>query len=161
MLWRKVLLAAEVLLLCASSAVAEPGLVVLPIDRAKFLGGQKFDMEVELRGAKADEIEVLLNGKDAAAFFKATPVVKKEDALSSFRMNGVTFLEPGPVKVEVQAKAGGKTFEANVGYTVVGPEKRTAKNVILFIGDGMGLVSRQVARILSKGITQGKYNGLL
>ena len=161
MLWRKVLLAAEALLLCASSAMAEPGLVVLPIDRAKFLRGQKFDMEVELRGAKADEIEVLLNGKDAAGFFGVTPVVKKEDTLSSFRVDGVTFSEPGPVKVEVQAKAGGKTFKANVGYTVVGPEKRTAKNVILFIGDGMGLVSRQVARILSKGITQGKYNGFL
>jgi alkaline phosphatase len=43
----------------------------------------------------------------------------------------------------------------------VPPQERRAKNVILFIGDGMGLVSRQVARILSKGITEGKYNGLL
>jgi alkaline phosphatase len=161
MSWKKVLLAAGISLLYASSALAEPGLVVLPIDRAKFLAGQKFDMEVELRGASADEIKVLLNGKDAAAFFGSAPVVKKEEALSSFRIDGVAFPTPGAVKVEVEAKSGEKTFKTSVDYTVVGPEKKTAKNVILFIGDGMGLVSRQIARILSKGITQGKYNGLL
>jgi alkaline phosphatase len=156
-----VLLAAGVLFLSASSALAEPELVVLPIDRAKFLAGQKFDMEVELRGAKAEEIKVLLDGKDAAGFFGATPVVKKEDALSSYRVDGVALTQPGAVKVEVEAKAGGKTFRKSVGYTVAAPEKKRAKNVILFIGDGMGLASRQIARILSKGITQGKYNGLL
>ncbi|MDR1472849.1 MAG: alkaline phosphatase [Synergistaceae bacterium] len=163
MLWKKVLLTAGMLLLCASSALAEPELVVLPIDRAKFLAGAKFDMEVELRGARADEFKVLLDGRDAAAFFGLTPVVKKENALSSFRINGAAFPKAGAVKVEVEAKAGGRAFSANAGYTVVGYEKtgKSAKNVILFIGDGMGLVSRQIARILSKGITQGRYNGLL
>src|SRR5262249_10718960 len=34
-------------------------------------------------------------------------------------------------------------------------------NVILFIGDGMGVASRTAARILSKGYTGGKANGLL
>jgi alkaline phosphatase len=148
-------------LLCAFPALAEPELVVLPIDRAKFLAGAKFDMEVELRGAKADEIRVLIDGKDAAAFFGAVPRVKKEETLSSSRLDGVAFPKAGAVKVDVEAKAGGKTFTKSVGYSVVGPEKRTAKNVILFVGDGMGLVSRQIARILSKGITQGKYNGYL
>jgi alkaline phosphatase len=167
MLWRKVLLAAGISLLCASSALADPMLVVLPIDRAKFLAGAKFDMEVEVRGAKAEEIKVLLDGKDAAEFFGAAPVLKKEDALSSYRINGVALTKPGAVKVEVEAKAGGKVFRKNLGYTVVASEtggdsgRKRAKNVILFIGDGMGLVSRQVARILSKGITEGKYNGLL
>jgi alkaline phosphatase len=36
-----------------------------------------------------------------------------------------------------------------------------AKNVILFIGDGMGVASRTAARVLSKGYTGGKANGLL
>lgn len=38
---------------------------------------------------------------------------------------------------------------------------RKARNVILFIGDGMGITHRTAARILSKGYTQGKANGTL
>jgi alkaline phosphatase len=155
------LLAAGISLLCASSALADPELVVLPIDRAKFLAGARFDMEVELRGAKADWIKVLLDGKDAKEFFGASPVLKQGDALSGWRIDGVALTKPGVVKVEVEAEAGGKTYKKSVEYTVAAPAEKRAKNVILFIGDGMGLVSRQVARILSKGITEGKYNGLL
>ena len=38
---------------------------------------------------------------------------------------------------------------------------KRAKNVILFVGDGMSLQAREIARILSKGMTNGKYNDLL
>jgi alkaline phosphatase len=157
-------LAGSILLSCASGALAaEAKLVVLPIDRAKFLAGTQFDMEVELRGAKADEISVRLDGRNAAEFFGTAPAVKKTDTLSSWRVDGVTLAKPGTVKVEVEAKAGKETFRKSVEYTVTAPATpaKRAKNVILFVGDGMGLVSRQVARILSKGITEGKYNGLL
>ena len=149
------------LFLLSASAAWAAELVVLPIDRAKFLAGQIFDMEVELRGAKADEIKILIDGKDAKEYFGATPVLTNEDTLTSIRFNGVTLNKSGSLKVEAEAKAGGQTLKKSVSYTVVGPHKRLAKNVILFIGDGMGLPVRQMARILSKGITQGKYNGLL
>ena len=49
----KVLFVAGVLLMF-STAVLAAEIVVLPIDRAKFLSGQEFDLEVELRGALAD-----------------------------------------------------------------------------------------------------------
>jgi alkaline phosphatase len=140
---------------------ADPELVVLPIDRAKFLAGQKFDLEVEFRGAGEGEIKLLIDGSDAAKLFGKTPVIKHSDTLSSYRFNDVTLKNSGVFKVEATATAGGKTYKKNVSYTVVAPQSTKAKNVILFIGDGMGLPSRQIARILSKGITQGKYNGLL
>jgi alkaline phosphatase len=38
---------------------------------------------------------------------------------------------------------------------------KPAKNVIFFLGDGMGSPAITAARILSKGITEGKYRGLL
>jgi alkaline phosphatase len=41
------------------------------------------------------------------------------------------------------------------------PDGRKAKNVILFIGDGMSMAHRTAARILSKGITEGRYGGEL
>ncbi len=39
--------------------------------------------------------------------------------------------------------------------------ERRAKNVILLIGDGMGVAHRTAGRILSKGYTRGKANGTL
>jgi alkaline phosphatase len=144
----------------ASSALSAE-LVVLPIDRAKFLAGQKFDMEIELRGAQADEIKVSIDGRDAGEYFGVQPQTRSEPELSSYRINGVSLGSPGMVKVEVEAKAGGNTMKASVGYAVEAPGQKKANNAILFIGDGMGLASRQIARILSKGITQGKYDGLL
>lgn len=41
------------------------------------------------------------------------------------------------------------------------PQATRAKNVILFIGDGMGVASRTAARVMAKGYTGGKANGLL
>ena len=166
---KKVLLALSVaitasmlgLFLVSASTARAAELVVLPIDRAKFLAGQIFDMEIEIREAKADDIKVLIDGKEASEFFGAAPVLKNEDSLTSVRYDGVTLKDPGSYKIEVEAKTGGQTLKKNVGYTVVAPHEKLAKNVILFIGDGMSLPARQMARILSKGITEGKYNGLL
>jgi alkaline phosphatase len=161
MLLRRVLTAFGILLLFANAAMAAAELVVLPIDRAKFLAGQKFDMEVELRGAQFDEISVKLDGRDAESLFGRAPVIKREGSLTSVRYNGVSLAKIGTVTVAVEARSGGQVYKKRVEYTVAPPKAQRAKNVILFIGDGMGLQSRQIGRILSKGITQGKYNGLL
>jgi alkaline phosphatase len=149
------------MLFTAPSWAAEPELVILPIDRAKFLAGQKFDLEVEFRAAGGGEIKLLADGADAAEFFGKAPVIKRSETLSSYRINDVSLNKPGTVKLEAETSSGGKTWKKSVEYTVAAPQPRKAKNVILFIGDGMGLQSRQIARILSKGITQGKYHGLL
>ena len=160
---RFLMLSALAAVLTASVAGAsEPELVVLPIDRAKFWAGQKFDFECELRGAKADAIDVTVNGQPIAEFFGEKPGFTASDELSSLRADGVTFAKPGDVTVSASARSGGKTYQAVKHYTVVQESiKKPVKNVILYIGDGMGLQSRQIARILSKGITEGKYNGLL
>ena len=46
-------------------------------------------------------------------------------------------------------------------WEVYGTGPRKARNAILFIGDGMSLGHRTAARILGKGITEGKYHGQL
>ena len=149
-------------LLSALAAWAAPELVVLPIDRAKFLAGQKFDLEVELRGAKADEIKIFLNGKDAGEFFGGKGSFKAGDGLSSLRFAGVGFAEPGSVRLEAEARGGKTVYRKSADYAVVSENaEKQARNVILFIGDGMGLVNRQIGRILARGIREGKYNGLL
>lgn len=134
-------------------------ITVLPIDRAKFLAGQKFDFAIEVKSADAPQaLQVLVNGQPADKFFGKAAAVNLAAGLSTYRINEVAFNAAGAVKVEV------KTGSVNrmVDYQVVAekaPQK--AKNVILFIGDGMSLQFREMARILSKGITEGKYNDLL
>lgn len=47
---------------------------ILPIDKAKFIAGARFDFLVEIDGeAKFSELKVSINGKDAAQFFGKKP----------------------------------------------------------------------------------------
>ena len=65
--------------------------------------------------------------------------------------------KPGSYKVV----ASDGTRRSEVTWTVFATGPRVAKNVILFIGDGMSMANRTAARILSKGIKEGKYFGKL
>src|SRR6185369_15622096 len=60
---------------------------------------------------------------------------------------------------KVKVTAGKQSRE--VVWTVFGTGPRVAKNVILFIGDGMAPAHRTAARLLSKGICEGKARGKL
>jgi alkaline phosphatase len=59
----------------------------------------------------------------------------------------------------VEAAAGDS--RASVTWEVFNTPAATAKNVILFIGDGMTIAHRTAARILSKGLVEGRYGGEL
>lgn len=63
----------------------------------------------------------------------------------------------GPVNVTVSAL--GTTTVVN--WFVREPTKRRAKNVILFVGDGMALPMMAAARLVSRGMVDGKFKGLL
>lgn len=144
---------------CLSFA-ADP--VILPINRAKFLLGQKFDFLVEVRDGAADAITVTVNGKPAEEFIGKKGEFKNVDGVASFRINQVAFQTSGVIEVKAVARQGGKESSSRVAYSVTADKAtRRAKNVILFIGDGMGLPVRDMARILSKGIVEGKYNDIL
>jgi alkaline phosphatase len=134
---------------------------IFPIDRATILAGSKFDFKVEFdRMIGAKEIKVTVNGKDAAGVLGAEPqFISNEDGLnaSSLLLRGTSIDKPGTY--EVVASAGDKRLQ--VTWEVYATGSRKAKNVILFIGDGMSVANRTAARILSKGIKQGKYFGKL
>ena len=146
----------------AYSAPEGSNINVMPIDRAKFLIGQKFDFEIEAKTENpASAIEVTVNGLAAEVFF-GRKAVTKLDKMSTYRINEVAFPKAGKVIVTVTVKTDQGIEKRTVNYDVPGEKiKKPAKNVILIIGDGMSLQARQMARILSKGITEGKYNDLL
>lgn len=135
---------------------------ILPIDRAKFLIGQKFDFEIEVKtDTPATAVEVLVNGVAADSYFGKKAAIKL-DKMSTYRINDIAFKQNGKIAVAVTVKTEQGVEKRVVQYNVTAEKAaKTAKNVILVVGDGMSLQARQIARILSKGITEGKYNDLL
>ncbi|MCA1528265.1 alkaline phosphatase [Bradyrhizobium yuanmingense] len=150
---------ASLIVLCwASSSSAQ---TIYPIDRAEILAGAKFDFKVELPGlVDPAKLKVTVNGADhAAAFGRSGTFIEREDGKeqSALVLRDVTLTKPGSVNVDVSDG----TRQRSVTWTVYDTGPRKAKNVILFIGDGMSPAHRVAARILSKGISEGKSRGKL
>ncbi|WP_062230578.1 alkaline phosphatase [Aureimonas sp. N4] len=151
-------------LLALSSALplAAQAATVMPLDRATILAGSPFDMKVEFKGVvKPGDVTVTINGKPAAEVLgQPVEFIEKEDGVeaSAVRIQGGHILAPGSYKVE--AKAGDET--QSVTWDVFGtPAIAKAKNIIFLLGDGMTVANRTGARIMSKGMTEGKANGRL
>lgn len=136
-------------------------ITVLPIDRAKFWKGQNFDFEVEVKG-NVNDVAVTIDGVDAQKYFNKEATLTQHTGYASYRIDQVNFDTVGAKKIVVNANGADGASRRSVNYNVVEEKaQKTAKNVILFVGDGMSMQAKEVARILSKGITEGKYNDLL
>ncbi len=138
---------------------------IYPLDRATILTGSPFDFKVEFDSVvKPEDVKITVNGQDyKATFGKEVEFVaeeKNKDKVlgSAVILRGVTLAEAGDYKVEVAA---GSETKATT-WTVYGtPEQAKAKNVIFLIADGLSVAHRTAARIMSKGMTEGKANGRL
>ncbi|MDR2080321.1 MAG: alkaline phosphatase [Campylobacteraceae bacterium] len=135
---------------------------IYPIDRAQMLQGGRFDFKVEFdEQIKSGGFKILINGKNYKDIFKKEgEFIENEDGLnaSALVIKDVFMPREGNYKVEVIVS--GKKDEVN--WHVYAPAaKPKAKNVILFIGDGLSVAHRTGARILSKGVSEGKANGRL
>ena len=143
-------------LLSAPAAMAQ---TIYPLTRAEILAGSHFDLKVEFPGAPA-ATKVTINGRDAAEVIgMPAKVVPNEDgfAQTAYWIRDA-HLKAGTYVVE--ATADGKS--ASVTWEVFAtPKPRVAKNVILFIGDGLSIAHRTAARIVSRGMVEGRYGGEL
>lgn len=150
------------LLPVAAQAEAVP-VTILPVTNAEFLPGARFDLRIEVTAdALPDDFSVGINGQNAADFFAAAPVteawqVGKDNpvTVNAVTWRGVALPEAGDYTVTVTA--GGANTSVN--WTVHAPQAATAKNVILFIGDGMTVAELTAARVATFGVEGGKVNG--
>ncbi|WP_313197893.1 alkaline phosphatase [Rhizobium sp.] len=138
---------------------------VYPLDRATILTGSPFDFKVEFdKVVKPEDVKITVNGQDYKATlgkeveFVAEEKNKEKVLGSAVILRGVTLAKAGDYKVEVAAGSETKTITWNVYGT---PEQAKAKNVIFLIADGLSVAHRTAARIMSKGMTEGKANGRL
>ncbi|MCA2372984.1 alkaline phosphatase [Agrobacterium genomosp. 3 str. CIP 111-78] len=138
---------------------------VYPIDRATILTGSPFDFKAEFDAVvKPEDVKITVNDQDYKAVlgkdveFVAEEKNKDKVLGSAVILRGITLANAGDYKVEVSA--GSET--RNVTWTVYGtPAQAKAKNVIFLIADGLSVAHRTAARIMSKGMTEGKANGRL
>jgi alkaline phosphatase len=148
------------------SPTPQPSLLILPINRTKFLAGTRFDFRVEANHLPAQPTawEVTVAGQTPEAFFGTQgQVTNTSDHSQEQTFRDVTIAEPGAYKVSAKVVAGETTLTSTVEYEVVlaKPLAQQAKNVMLFIGDGMSLPFRTAARIVSRGLSEGKYRSML
>ena len=150
-----------------AAAAGEVAVRILPIDRAKFLVNSVFDLRVEATGVDpaTAKIEIKVSGpKGAAAILRGTPErTSSVERSLEVTYKGVYYPEAGDYTITAKVTAGSVTKETKVTNEVVvaRTKGRPVKNVIFFLGDGMGQPAITAARILSKGMKEGKYKGLL
>jgi alkaline phosphatase len=133
---------------------------IYPLNRAEILEGSRFDFKVEFPNAPASaDVKVTINGKPLAeAFGREVQFVQNEEGQkhSALWLRGAQ-LPAGQYVIEATQGSD----KATVNWTVYATPERKAKNVILFVGDGLSVAHRTAARILSKGWEQGLYGGEL
>src|SRR5262249_48530209 len=112
---------------------------VYPIDRAQILAGSHFDFKVEFDGiVRPGNVQVTVNGEDAVGVFgQSFAFVEREPGVeaSALLLRNVSLATPG--RYLVSASDGQTT--TTVAWDVYATGPRQARNVILFIGDGMSV----------------------
>ena len=160
---RKLILALASATILAGAANAA---TVYPIDRATILVGSPFDFKVEFDAVvKPEDVKVTVNGQDYEAVFgKKVEFIAEEKGAedkvlgSALTLRGLTIATAGDYKVEVTAGSETKSVNWDVYATSAEPK---AKNIIFLVADGLSVAHRTGARIMSKGMTEGKANGRL
>jgi len=133
---------------------------IYPIDKAEILAGSKFDIKVEFsQVVNPNEVVIEIDG---AAVNKV--ILAKSEFIENENGKGSSMIYrdvqlPRAGKYELVARTSKDKLEVTWDVYASGP--RRVKNVILFIGDGMTIANRTAARVLSKGISEGKYQGRL
>jgi alkaline phosphatase len=157
-------------LMVAFGSAEATKITILPVTGAKFLAGAKFDFRVELSDLKSAsrDLEITVQGKKAETFFRK-PLVKsagegdKAASIENYMVRDVSLNTTGTLEVIVKGVDDSGPFLAMAKYESVRAMslRKKAKNIIMFIGDGMGFNTVTAARIIKNGITNGKANGLL
>lgn len=135
---------------------------IYPVDKARFMTNARFDFKVELDTVvDRNDIMIEINGADYRKVLTGDEIFVGEEIdakASAVLMRDVEIKKPGTYKVTVSGKGGSKTVVWNTYDT---PKKRQAKNVILLLADGLSVGHRTAARIMSKGVVNGRYNAPL
>ncbi len=173
------LLAVVVCALAGGNARAAPTEVqITPPQGARFLQGQRFDLRVEGKGTGPYSATLTLDGRPVS-FTSGAQGTTTTDGITQagsggFNARGFSLRRPGVHTLEATFTdaTGSTTVRSTFEIVDVGEREdgrrdlgdgrgRGIRNVIFFLGDGMGASHRTAARIVGKGVAGGKPNGWL
>ena len=170
----KPLLFASILaLLATAGAAAETRIRIMPPGDAVFAAGQRFDIRVEASSDGATPphgLRVAVNGRDITDQNAIAPggggaaerASRPPANTANFLVRGFSVGAPGPVVIEARAADGASATARLRIEAWQGPAAAPrARNIILLLGDGMGAAHRTAARLVSRGVRNGKAAGRL
>jgi len=139
---------------------------------ARFLPGQRFDLEATV-SPEADRtisaVRFQVDGKTVPGPVTLVAANASDVAAGAIvaRRRAFALEQRGPHTLTVVAtQSDGTTATARGNFEIVRPDPPAAsgpraKNVIIMIGDGMGIAHRTAARLMLHGVAQGKASDLL
>ena len=133
---------------------------------SRFLPGQRFDLQATIApdsGRAIENVWFYVDGKPVpgAVSLVAADVAGLPAGTQVASLRGYSNDKPRVRELTVVAsQTGGGRVEARGNFEVVDIQRGglKAKNVIVLIGDGMGIAHRTAARIMLHGVSQGKAN---
>jgi len=147
---------------------------------ARFLTDQRFDLQTTVQpdaGTTITRVQFIIDGKELVSISSEGPHPNNTSFVTSGLVDG---LRPNSVVasyraysqkkegihkliVKAEQSDGKMTADEWHVFEIVNLQHSSAKakNVIIFLGDGMGATHRTAARIVAQGYEQGKANGRL
>jgi len=164
----KVFASSLLVLELAGIAVADPTNVsIAPPDGARLLAGQKFDLRVQGRGEGPFYATIAIDGVPLE-FTSGAQGTTTTDGISAagyggFNLRGYSNGSPGRHTITASFTDSTGTVNTAAAFEIVNltGHHRAIKNIIILLGDGMGVAHRTAARLVKYGVTKGNPNGYL
>lgn len=151
---------------------------ITPPNGARFLPGQKFDLRVEGKGTGPFSATIAIDGA-AQTFTSGVQNSNATDGITvagfgGFNLRGYSNTQPGAHTITASFTDSTGTVNVSAHFTIVdleaflrgndrgeGQPGGPIKNIIILLGDGMGVAHRTVARLARFGVTAGTPDGFL
>ena len=162
--WTVAALLVAAFLSSPQAAAGQTRIRIMPPDGGVIAAGQRFDIRVEsaVSSPAGAGLVVRINGTDVSSRNAATADEGAPPNSANFLLRNYSVAKPGTLLIEARTADGSSasarlTVESWTGSAL----DRRARNVILLLGDGMGIAHRTAARIMSRGLRNGRAAGRL
>ncbi|MDX2052647.1 MAG: alkaline phosphatase [Polyangiaceae bacterium] len=140
---------------------------VTPPPNASFIAGQRFDLRVEGKGTGPFSAKLSIDGVDVS-FTSGTQGTSTTDGVSlpgfgGFNHRGYSHLQPGvhTIQASFSDSTGTTTLTSHFKIQGASGKRKPVRNIIILLGDGMGVAHRTAARLVRYGVTGGDPDGFL
>lgn len=150
-------------------AAAPASVSIMPPNGARLLAHQRFDIRVEGQGSGPYSAKLWVDGHPVP-FTSGANNTTKTDGISSpgwggFNVRGTSLSRKGTHTLTAEFTDATGVTTATSRIQVVDPFEgrggRRTRNIVILLGDGMGIAHRTAARIVRYGVTGGDPNGHL